>query len=226
MFELDIFIVLGIAFSLGMLHAFDADHIAMVTTLSSTQQQFKKSILYCLRWALGHALTLMVLGALVFILGLHIPEQLSQYAEIMVALLLIAMGGWLLWQLRQQKLHIHFHQHDGSPPHAHWHSHQSGHGHQHQHHALFIGSLHGLAGSAPLLAVIPLATQHPPSFALLYLCIFSFGVVISMLAFGGLLHVFARSIDRFSLRGLWWFKLVISVVSTIVGSLLMMRAIA
>lgn len=225
MLDLNLLIILSVAFGMGMLHALDADHIAMVTSLSGSHAGFRKSVLYCSRWALGHALTLILLGTLVFIIGMQLPEQLSTYAEFVIAVFLIVMGIMLLRQLQRQRVHIHYHQHDGLPEHAHWHSHAASHLHQHQHRALFIGSLHGLAGSAPLLALIPLAVNQQPVIGLLYLVIFSVGVITAMLLFGGALNVVSAYLYRTRERVMLWFRMAIGLATIAVGALLMIQVV-
>ena len=221
MFDLNILIILSMAFGLGMLHALDADHIAMVTSLSSSHAGFRKSVLYCSRWALGHALTLMLLGVLVLVIGIQIPPQYSELAELLIGVFLVLLGLWLLWDLRQQHIHIHFHVHDGLPEHAHWHSHHQDNSHRHQHRAMFIGSLHGFAGSAPLLALIPVAVNQQPLTGMLYLLLFSLGVITAMLLFGGLLSIVTRYLAQLSHRLLIGLRILISLATITVGGLLM-----
>ena len=223
MFDLNLIIVLSMAFGLGMLHALDADHIAMVTSLSSSHAGFKKSVMYCSRWALGHALTLMLLGVLVLVIGIQIPAQYSEVAELLIGVFLVLLGLWLLWDLRQQHIHIHFHAHDGLPEHAHWHSHQQDKSHRHQHRALFIGSLHGVAGSAPLLALIPVAVNQQPLTGMLYLLLFSIGVIMAMLLFGGLLSIVTRYLARLSQRLLIGLRVLISLSTITIGGLLVVQ---
>ena len=182
-------------------------------------------MLYCSRWALGHALTLILLGTLVFIIGMQLPEQLSTYAEFVIAMFLIVMGIMLLRQLQRQRVHIHYHQHDGLPEHAHWHSHAASHLQQHQHRAQFIGSLHGLAGSAPLLALIPLAVNQQPVIGFLYLVIFSVGVITAMLLFGGALNVVSAYLYRTRERVRLWFRMAIGLATIAVGTMLMIQVV-
>jgi sulfite exporter TauE/SafE len=225
MLDVNLVIIISLAFGMGMLHALDADHIAMVTSMSASQHGMRNSLRYCLRWALGHALTLIVVGILVFAAGMQLPQQLSVYAEITIAVFLMVMGVLLLRQLRQQNIHIHYHQHDDLPQHAHWHSHESERTHQHQHRALFIGSLHGLAGSAPLLALIPLAVNQQPLAGILYLVVFSVGVITAMLLFGGALRMVSAFLYRRQQRIMLGFRLAISLATITVGALLMLQAV-
>ena len=52
------------------------------------------------------------------------------------------------------------------------------------HGAVFVGALHGLAGSAPLLAVIPVSQQGNLTDGLMILLAFSMGVLLTMSLFG------------------------------------------
>jgi sulfite exporter TauE/SafE len=94
--------------------------------------------------------------------------------------------------------------------HAHWHGHahdvsdasdvnDSG-AHRHRHGALMVGMLHGTAGSAPLLALLPLSAQARPWFGVAYLLLFGFGVLLSMLLFGGALGALFRGLAQRSER--------------------------
>ncbi len=187
-------VLLTLAFGLGLLHSLDADHIMAVSNLASGKLGIKSNIRFCLRWAFGHGLTLFIVGLVVFFLGVNLPEELSLYAEMAVATILILIGLFVLYDVWRRQIHIHFHQHDDLPQHAHWHSHQKLKSHTHSHTALFVGMLHGLAGSAPLLAVIPITMTQRPLYGFLYLVIFSFGVILAMLLFGGILGYFSKLI--------------------------------
>jgi ABC-type nickel/cobalt efflux system permease component RcnA len=185
--------LISLAFGLGIVHALDADHIVAVSGLASTNVNRRDRIRFCIRWALGHGASLLVIGSAVFLLGFSIPHQLSHYAESMVGIVLITIGLLIGWQLIRSNAHLHVHQHDDLPPHAHWHTHQrksNNHGfdpHGHRHTAVLVGLLHGVAGSAPLLVLIPLAKLESPWLGMLYLLVFSTAVLLAMLIFGGVL---------------------------------------
>lgn len=189
-----LFALLSLAFGLGMLHALDADHIMAVSGLASTRPGLRTSLAFCGRWAIGHGLSLSAIGMSVLLLGMAIPTRLSAYAEQLVGVVLVAIGVWVLVDLLRKRAHVHFHRHESLPPHAHWHQHEAtpglpsgGHGHRHGHRAVMVGMLHGTAGSAPLLALLPLARLGSPWWGVLYLLVFGLGVILSMLIFGGLL---------------------------------------
>lgn len=206
--------LLGLAFGLGWLHALDADHIAAVSGLASTRATFRDTLRFCLRWSLGHGLTLLLIGTAVLLLGMAIPERLSQLAEQAVGVVLIVIGVYVLWDVLRSDTHVHFHVHDDLSRHAHWHRHtEPAHAHRHHHGALMVGMVHGTAGSAPLLALLPLSAQAHPLFGIAYLVLFGLGVLLSMLVFGGLLGTVLRSLARRGASALRGVRLAVGLSS-------------
>lgn len=189
---MDIPALFALAFGLGLLHALDADHIAAVSGMASHRPGLRGSVRFCLRWALGHGSVLMAIGGAVLLLGMAIPERLSAVAEYLVGGVLVLIGAMIFYDLYRRRAHIHFHSHNDLPRHAHWHVH-SGHSrhdktaHRHGHAATLVGALHGLAGSAPLLLLLPLGQMDSPLQGIVYLIFFCVGVVAAMLLFGGVL---------------------------------------
>ena len=58
-------------------------------------------------------------------------------------------------------------------------------GHNRANHApILVGMMHGLAGSAPALALVPVVAHGQLWMALTYLVLFSVGVLLAMLVFG------------------------------------------
>lgn len=216
--------ILMLAFGLGMLHSLDADHIMAVSNLASGSTM-KTGLKFCLRWAVGHGLVLILAGIAVFGLGLSFPPEFSHYAELAVAGVLILLGLMVLWQIRRQRVHVHFHRHDGMPMHAHWHSHQQQGSHQHSHTALFVGMLHGMAGTAPLLALIPLAMAHQAVYGFVYLLVFSLGVASAMLLFGGLLGYFSGYVQRYSATLFRRVRTSLGIGAILVGGLMLGRSL-
>jgi cytochrome c biogenesis protein CcdA len=60
---------------------------------------------------------------------------------------------------------------------------------------MMVGALHGLAGSAPILAVLPVAARSP-LLGLAYLLIFALGVALAMAAVSGLLGHLTGGLSR------------------------------
>jgi cytochrome c biogenesis protein CcdA len=213
--------ILALAFGLGLLHALDADHILAVSSLASGQRDgARRARRLCLRWALGHGAILLLLGTLAWSIGARLPDGVSHYAEALVGLMLVGMGLWVLRDLRRRALRLDAHHHAGLPRHIHWRAGDGGHA---DHGATLVGALHGLAGSAPLLALIPLATQTSLLSGLLYLGLFSLGALLAMLLFGGLLGLVFTRLAHWGERGLVLLRGLIAGGSLGVGLLLLYR---
>jgi sulfite exporter TauE/SafE len=179
---------LALGFLLGLRHALDADHLAAVSTVLAERPSVRASGAVGLWWGIGHTLTLLLVGAIVLIWGLHIPERFELLAESGVGVLLIVLGVTLARKLYRERWHVHRHDHDGDA-HAHFHSHRQQDDHLHRHwmadsvRPLCIGMVHGLAGSAALMLVI-LATTEDLVRGLLSIVVFGVGSIVGMMAIG------------------------------------------
>jgi len=159
-------LILG--FSLGCIHAFDLDHIMAVSVMSSGENNLKRCMRYSSRWAMGHGIVLISLGMLVFSLGLTLPESMALAAEKLIGVLLIVFGGLLIYQIIQhqgiQNLIRQRKQPQGTP--------------------FTVGIIHGMAGNAPVLAMLPALSQPDLLSAVSYLVLFAVGLLTSMVLFG------------------------------------------
>jgi nickel/cobalt exporter len=178
--------ILSLGFGLGLFHALDADHIMAVSSLASSDEQIryrrsvKQMMGFCARWAIGHASVLIALAGLFIFAQIELPPEVGQLAERLIGLLLIFLGGWILWNLSQQKLSLKTHKHDDI---THIHLTQPGKKHQ-NHQPVLVGITHGLAGSAPVLALIPALESNSAWLGFFYVIVFSLGVLTTMLVFG------------------------------------------
>lgn len=195
-------IIVATGFMLGFFHALDADHVMAVSSLSNKKPGLVHMLRFCCNWALGHGGVLLFSGLLLFGVGVHLPETLQRAAELSVGLILIAIGLMCFWQFKRQKLSLKQHTHDDIT-HAHWHvegdANVKGHGSNTRgngHAPMMVGVVHGLAGSAPALALVPAASQGSVPVALGYLLVFSLGVLISMFLFGLGMASFQTFIQR------------------------------
>ena len=193
MLESNLLTFLSVGFLLGLRHALDADHLAAVSTVLAERPSMRASGLVGFWWGVGHTLTLMLVGAVVLVSGVHIPEPFALLAESGVGLLLVVLGGTLALKLFRERWHLHRHVHDGEP-HVHLHSHHRREDHAHPHWArqslrpLLIGMAHGVAGSAALMLVIVSNTSGIGQ-GLLYIAVFGFGSIAGMLVIGLTLRV-------------------------------------
>jgi ABC-type nickel/cobalt efflux system permease component RcnA len=128
------------------------------------------------------------------------------------------------------RAHIHFHRHDQLPRHAHWHRHQESVDHQrdphhHQHAAVLVGLVHGTAGSAPLLGLLPLAKLGSPLLGLGYLAMFSLGVLLTMTVFGGLFAGLLSRIAHWGDRAIRGLRALIGGGAITLGLVWLQRAV-
>jgi len=210
--------VLLLGLVVGLKHAVEADHLAAVSTIVSERKSILSSSIVGFLWGLGHTMTLLIAGLAVILLHIRISERTALALEFCVGIMLIALGANVIRKLaRGDKLHIHQHTHGGHQ-HAHFHTHDSVSvrhvTEQHTHHGfslnlrpLFVGMIHGLAGSAALMLLV-LSTIQSPLVGLFYIFIFGFGSIGGMIAMSALVGVpfhltanrFARA--NFAIRGL------------------------
>lgn len=176
------FLVIG--FVLGIRHAFDADHIAAVTTLILGRPTRRDSVRIGLAWGLGHALMLLVAGVIVMLGGGVVDARYATLFESLAGVMLIVLGLDVLRRAFATGLHGHGHRHGRHVFHYHFHSHdehvahvEDPHAHAHAPLTLWragaVGIVHGLAGSA---ALILLSVGAAPSFGLAVVYVVCFGI--------------------------------------------------
>ena len=168
---------------LGMRHAFDRDHVAAVTHFISLEPDPVKSAWFGFRWALGHAVAVLLLGSMILILQLKLDPAFERYAELAVGITLIVLGVWRLALLAQERRHTHRHAHR-TKQHAHEHSHQPGREHVHRFAPTMVGIVHGASGTAELFVLIPITLISTTWMAYLYIGLFSLGCAATMSLYG------------------------------------------
>lgn len=188
--------LLTTGFFLGMQHSLDADHVAAVSTIVSKHKSLKRSALVGTVWGLGHTSILLLVGLVVMILKLPIPEGLSQVLELLVGIMLLYLGLALLKNVVVDELHIHKHRH-GESEHIHLHSHKIRRDHAHLHRPFFIGVVQGLAGSAGILLLI-MATLPSMTQGVLFTLTFGIGSVLGIVVSGAIIALPFKFTQKFS----------------------------
>jgi sulfite exporter TauE/SafE len=181
-------IVAGLLF--GTVHACDPDHVMTVTSMARHGSNSRHAVLgYGMRWSLGHALSLICIGTLLAAGGWSLPWMLGAAAETLVAIALCGLGLYLLREASRRPLGAVFHgalraRAQRIPSRG----------------VVCLGSLHGLAGAAPIFALMPLAHRLDPWFACAYLLCFSLGVILAMLVIASLLSSANARVQRYGAR--------------------------
>jgi len=187
---------------LGMGHALDADHVVAVSTIVSESRSLLRSLLIGVVWGIGHTATLLIVGLFALFFGLNPPPWVAISAEFLVGLILIILGIQILWRYNKKRTHAHYHDH-GDGIHIHFHAHEVTEGHTHEHHGphtrkpLFVGVVHGLAGSGAVMLLV-LGTIQDPLAGALYIITFGLGSILGMLAVSALIGLpFLLTAGRF-----------------------------
>jgi hypothetical protein len=156
--------VLWLGFLLGLRHAFEADHLAAVTSLSTRVARRRDMMRIAAAWGLGHTATLTVAGTLLVASGIvWSPEgKWARFGELVA-------GGVLVW-LGADVLRRGLGRHDRAPlpdsPDL-------------ASRALFVGGLHGMEGSGAVV-LLALPALRTPAAAFVYLGLFGAGSIAGM----------------------------------------------
>ncbi len=179
--------VLGVGLVIGLRHAFEPDHLVVVTTLATRQGRVRDACRLGLAWGVGHSATVAAFVLALLLFDLHLPNALWPAADFLVGVLLVALGAWVIASWARGRFHVHAHRHGDEPPHVHLHGHAAGAHHAHAHprgdarRSFAFGLLHGLAGSAAILVLIVAATGER-AHQLAHLAAFVAGSIAGMLA--------------------------------------------
>ena len=201
----------GIGLALGFRHAFEPDHLAVVSTLATRQGSPLAAARLGLAWAAGHTASVGVVVLAIIALGLRFPPSLWPVTDLLVGALLIALGGSVLYRYWRGGWHLHAHSHGtGEGAHLHLHSHAESPTHGHAHppadlrRSLAFGLLHGLAGSGAILVLL-VAAAPTRGAQLAYFLAFGMGTAVGMLGvsltLAGLVHAASR-------RGAGWARVL------------------
>jgi hypothetical protein len=203
--DVDLFSVVILGMMVGVFHAFDADHVVAMATLVNQKAQKRQVLKYAIKWGSGHGGILLILGCLLAFVGVELPAWFVHYSEIMVGVLLVYLGIRLWMFLKNnspsfdQNSSNHFMQKNI----------------KHDHAPLFIGMLHGVAGSAPVLALLPNMLE---SQFLLHIGLFSLGCLLGMFCFGIALGTFQTYVKQTNAGMANVFARVLSVTSIGLGT--------
>lgn len=160
--------ILSLAFGLGFVHGFGADHMVAVAAFLGPRPSFRKAVLAGVKFGLGHSATLVVLGSLVLGTRLTLTGAFEHAANLTGGALMILIGAGLLLRLAL-----------------------SGHGHHHVHesratgHGLTLASaVLALGGVRSYLVVLPLALEGSVTISVLAMLLFGAGVTVAMTVYG------------------------------------------
>lgn len=182
-------VALLVAFALGLRHASDPDHLVAVTSLmASDQADTRAAARLGAWWGVGHAVTLIVIGAPLIMFKSELPAWLESGAEKAVGVVILLLAGRVIFKWLRGDYRSDPHEHAPPATHASGRHLFRGDSSQHTHpsvrtptQAFAIGTLHGLAGTGAivllLIAALPTRVE-----ALAALALFAPMSVLSMAA--------------------------------------------
>ncbi len=94
-----LYLALFTAALLGFRHGFDYDHIAAITDVVSVQHSKRTAMKLGMIYALGHAVMVALLGAIVIRFGINLPSGVDRWAERLVGFTLLLLGIYVLGTL-------------------------------------------------------------------------------------------------------------------------------
>lgn len=178
--------------------------MAAVSAFVARRPAPRQAVRFGVQWAVGHGLSLLLLGSVLFALKATIAESVAGSMEKIVGVALLVLGLWTLFQLRPGEWHhTHSHSHatqnsnGAAPAAAEPHAHADGTTHRHDaaqsrahspgHGSLWMGMLHGAAGTAAFVGEALVAVSQSYAAVFLYTLFFSIGVLGAMAIYAGAL---------------------------------------
>ena len=193
----------------AMLHVLAGpDHLAAVAPLAVENKN--KTWKIGLFWGFGHLTGMLLIGILMTLFRDLIPvEKISEHSEQLVGFILIVIGLWSFYRIKNSSKkhhqHPHIHNEDEMVVHIHKHHHGDTEKHSHTHKekakkqgvwaAFSVGTLHGLAGVAHFILFLPTLAFSSNFDSGLYLIGFAIGTVLSMTLFSLILGKIAAKAE-------------------------------
>jgi len=203
-----LFTFAGIGLLAGLVHALSGpDHLSAVAPL--VVEERRRGWSTGLLWGLGHSVGVWGVGLVALALrGLLPVDRLSSVSERLVGAVLIGVGLWGLrwvWLARSRA-----DQASGAPHHHHLPARASL-------AALWIGTLHGFAGSSHVLGILPALALPSAAASLAYVIAFGLGSIAAMVAFSSALGLIAFRLTAGGARAYLLLLATFSAVSIVVG---------
>lgn len=156
----------------GVIHTLEPDHLAAVSTFVARDPEPRKAWAFGVRWGLGHAGLVLLVGAAVAFFGTTIPESWDRPLEILVGAMLLLLALTLLLRLDPARDYSCYPS-SSRPPR------RSFGAVPEVRRTLVVGAIHGLGGGGAVAALLPLSVASP-LVAIACLLLFGVGSVFSM----------------------------------------------
>lgn len=191
--EITLLSVLVIGFILGIKHAIEPDHVIAVSTIASKSRKLWDASLAGVYWGIGHTATLFIIGIILILMKNDLSVKWSMSLEFLVGIMLVYLGITSLLSFRKHRQQAHQIEEDSKDKHLNKREIS-------YFKSLFIGFVHGLAGSAAMV-LLTMTTVDSVWQGGLYILIFGVGTTLGMLLFTTILGIpFVLSKKRFPIN--------------------------
>lgn len=194
-------------FTASMLHVVSGpDHLAAVTPLATETR--RKVWRIGIFWGVGHLTGMLAIGSLFLLFKEFVPvETISTHSEQLVGIVLVGVGVWALFRIfRKGKGHKHPHVHGGETLYIHVNAHGDTdlmHEHpydktlnQNSWSSFAIGVLHGLAGIAHFLLLMPVLGFENQAQGAFYIAGFALGTLVAMAIYAHVLGQLSKISEK------------------------------
>lgn len=161
--------LLFLGFILGIKHAIEPDHVIAVSNIASQSKKLWRPLLAGVFWGIGHTFTLFIVGIAIILMKITISTTMEMSFELLVGILIIYLGGSSYLSIIKKR-----------PSEIHQSSKQNN--RKIFVKSMFIGIIHGLAGSAAMV-ILTISYVETVWESVIYILVFGLGTVLGMMLF-------------------------------------------
>ena len=200
-------VLLLLAITLGIRHAFEPDHIAAVLSVSTESNSVSATAKQGAIWGIGHTITLLIFSMILMGLQIEIDKSVFVFFELLVGVVLVWMGidvikkAKILFSKKENGYSCKATTEDNNKTKLSLKS-------------LSIGLLHGAAGSGLIVALLT-TTIDSIYLKFTYIVLFSIGLIICMSFLSILMTIPLHRRIRFI--PLKYFKVATGVLAILIG---------
>ncbi|MCF6092731.1 hypothetical protein L1765_01820 [Microaerobacter geothermalis] len=202
------------SFLLGVIHAFDYDHVAEMTDFVSQDPRPSKVIKFGIKFGLGHTTTVFIIGSVVLAFKYSLSVTFNSSWELFSGILLIALGMWSIYRrfLRKQKLKSEGQSQTKMDQMVFTYG------------PLLTGIVTGMAGTAGVLLFGPLNAVNTVTGAMVLIIFYGIGVTLTMVIYGVMVGRFFSWSYRWKYvsKGMWFLT---GMSSLVIGVIWISRAV-
>ena len=163
----------------GILHAFGPDHLTVIADFSIGKNR-KKTLLITLLFSIGHGLTLFLFAKILETIS--ISDDILSYGDSISAIVIIAMGLYLLFMVFTNRIQLRKHMHEDKE-HIHiWFGKSHEHDGRDMTSSFTMGLLMGIGGVRGMLITLGVVQSSAVDFTMVLA--FTLGVMFIFVAFG------------------------------------------